>query len=413
MGRALTPEIDPAALLAILAAVCIAVALGFAAFRYRGRFPRWLRSMMARKRLNVIRRDLDRMAEYVGALSASEPAAWPPFELGLAAMAAHQWDKAIEHFQRAQAYAGGTELAQVPNQVGVCHYFAGRLGDALREFENSARLAEQHEDEQGRAAALCNIGVIRHDCGELDGALKQMREALAIARESGNQSAVALHLGNIGNVLREDGKLEDALKSHEEALAISRRIGDEYGVASGLGNIGSVLCDRGDPDRAFERYAEAVATARKIEYELGTVIGLGNIGTLYRDRGELDRALESHEYALVFAHKIGYRVGVATALGNIGLVLAAMRKYEQAVPKLAESLTTLLAAGIANGPRQALYGLSKCDDSLGRERMEALLKEAGLTDESVADTLDRIDQLRSRRPWQKGRRRNPFAPVGR
>jgi hypothetical protein len=45
--------------------------------------------------------------------------------------------------------------------------------------------------------------------------------------------------------------------------------------------------------------------------------------------------------------------------------------------------------------------------------MQALLKDAGLTNEAAADTLDRIDHIRSRRPWQIGSHRNPFAPAGR
>jgi tetratricopeptide (TPR) repeat protein len=413
MGLFQALYLDPVALWMILAAACVAAALGVIAFRYRSRFPRWLRKILARKRLNVIRRDLDRMAEYVGALSASEPNAWPSFENGLAAMALYQWDKAIEDFQRAQSLAGNTQLVQIANQVGVCYYMQGRLDDALREFEKSVRIAEQHEDQPGKTAALCNIGLVCRSCGELDSARNRLAEALAIARETANQSAVALCLGNLGNVYREEGRLEDALKAHEEALAISRRIADEKGVVCGLGNIGSVLCDRGEPDRAFARCTEAVTMARRIGYKLGTVVELGNVGTLYRDQGELTKALESHEYALVFARQIGYRLGEATALGNIGLILVSKRTFDQAAPRLAESLTILLAAGVADGPRQVLYGLSKCDDALGRGHLQALMKRAGLAEESTAEALDRIDMRRSRRPWQTGRQRNPFAPTGR
>lgn len=368
---------------------------------------------MVRKRLDVIVRDLDRMAEYVGELHQLDPAVWQPFERGLAAMSACQWDEAVGYFETAQARAVGTPLAPLPNQIGLCRYMQGRLGEALKGFQDSARLAEQSEDKLGIALALNNIGVILHYYGELNTALKDLRDAQAIARESGNQAAEALCLGNIGNVLREKGELDAALKSQEDALEMARRAGDEQGVASGLGNIGSILRDKGERDRALERYAEAVEVARKIDYKLGAATGLGNIGSLYREKGELDRALESHQPALALAHEARYRVGVATELGNIGLILVGKRLHERAVPYLAESLVFFLASGAANGARQGLYGLSKCDDSLGRERMLELLKRSGSTDEDVADLLDRIDMIRSRRPWQKDRRRNPFAPAAR
>jgi len=403
---------DPAALLLIAVAVVVtAIVVGRAAIRHRRRFPRWLKSLMARKRLDVIVRDVDRMAEYDGGIDDSKQEVWQPFEVGLGAMAAYQWDQAVEHFQGAQANASGTQLAPLLNQLGICRYMQGRLGDALKEFQDSARLARQREDKRGVASTLNNIGVIRRYYGELDVALKFFRDARALARESGSQATEALCLGNIGHVLRQKGELGPALKSQEDALVQSRQTMDQQGVASSLGNIGSILRDRGETDKALERYAEAVEVARKTGYKLGVAIELGNIGSLYRVKGDTDRALKSHESALGLAHEIGYRLGVATELGNIGLILASKRMYERAVPYLAESLMVFLAAGVANGPRQALYGLSRCDDLLGRERMQELLKKAGLSDEGIADKLDRVDQIRTRRPWQTDRLRNPFAPV--
>ena len=414
MGESFLRGYDPVALLLIVLAIAFAATVGgVTIYRQRKRLPRWLRSMMVRRRLDMIRRDLYRMAEYVGSPHESDQAAWQPFEYGLAAMGAHQWNQAITHFRQAQVNAGEAQLAPLFNQIGVCYYMQGRLGDALREFEDSARFAERHQDKGCRASALSNIGVIRHEHGELDPALRDFRAAQVIARESANQAAEVLFLGNIGNVLRERGELNPALKSHEDALAISRRIGDEQGVASGVGNIGSILRDKGDRDKALERYAEAEEKARKIGYKLGATIVLSNIGNLYREKGDIDRALKSHESALALAHEIGYRSGVATELVNIGLIMVSKRQYERAVSYIAESLTFFLAEGVVDGQRQGLYGLSKCDDSLGRDRMQVLMKDAGLTDEAVVDLLDRIDLIRSRRPWQIGRHRNPFAPAAR
>ncbi len=414
MGGILPQGNDPAALLLIALVVVAAVVVAGTAFlRNRRKIPRWLSPIMVKKRLDVIARDYYRMAEHVGRFSDSEPAAWQPFEHGLASMAHYQWQQAIGHFVAAQSRAGGKQLTPFLNQTGVCLYMQGRLADALKQFDESARIAVQEDDAPGRVSALNNIGVIRHEYGELDSALKYFRAAQAVARDSDNRTAVALCLGNIGNVLREKGELGPALKSLEDGLDLSRRGGDDEGVASGLSSIGSVLRDQGEPDKALERYAEAVETARRSGYKLGATIALCNIGNLYRDKGEPERALKSHESALALAHEIGYRPGVATELGNIGLVLVGRRMYDRAVPYLAESLGFSLTAGTTNGIRQGLYGLSRCDDSLGRERLQALLKEVGLAEETVADTLDRIDQIRSRRPWQRDRQRNPFAPTAR
>jgi tetratricopeptide (TPR) repeat protein len=413
MGGTFLEGSDPAALLLIAVAVVgTAIVVGRAVYLHRRKFPRWLKSLVARKRLDVIVRDVDRLAEHDGALNDSEQAVWQPFEVGRAAMAACQWDQAIDDFKRAHANADKTRLAPLLNQHGICLYMKGQLGDALREFQGAARLAQQRGDKRGMASTFNNIGVIRRYFGELDVALKFFRDARALARESGSQETEALCLGNIGHVLRQKGELGPALKAQEDALAISRRVMDQPGVASSLGNIGSILRDRGESDKALERYSEAVEIARKSGYKLGVAIELGNIGSLYRSiKGETDRALKSHEAALALSHEIGYRLGVATELANIGLILTSKRMYERAVPYLAESLVFFVTAGVADGPRQALYGLSRCDDLLGREKMQGLLRKAGLSDDAVADKLARIDQIRTRRPWQIGRLRNPFAPA--
>ena len=403
MGGTPAPGLDPAALLVIVIIVGLGAALGIATLRRRPKVPRWVKLSRPRKRLDVIRRDLDRMAEYIGGLRDSEPIVRQPFELGLAAMTACHWDKAIEHFQEARARAGRAQLVPLLVQIGVCHCIQGSLADALKEFGESSRLADREGDKQGRAAALANIGVIHHEYGELGSALTHLNEALAITRKSGNHRVVALCLGNIGNIHREKGQLDDALKSHEDALAISRRIGDEPGVVSGLGNTASVRRDNGELDKALELYAEAVETAREAGDNFGYAVELGGIGGVYRDKGDLDRALKFHEDALAGARRIGFRLGEATELGNVGLILEKRGAHGQAVPNLVETLTILLLVGVSHGQNQALLGLSRCDDALGRERMQELLKQVPMSDEGTTDLLDRVDQLRQRRPRPKRR----------
>ncbi len=401
MGGTSAEGLDPAALLVIVIIAGVGVALGIVAYRRRLKIPRWLRQKRSKTRLDVIRRDLDRIAEYTGDLRESAIAVSQPFESGRAAMAACQWNQAIEHFRVAQAEASPAQLVPLLNQIGTCHYVQGKLLDALWEFAETARLAEEQGDRPGRIAAINNIGVIHHDHGELGRALELLKEALATARADEDQAVTALCLGNIGNVQRERGELDAALRSHEEALAMSRRIGDEQGIVSGLGNIASIRRDKGELDKALEYYAEAVETARKTGYNLGYAIELGGIGGVYRDKGELDRGLKFHEDALAGVRKIGFRVGVAVELGNVGLILAKKGAHELALPNLAESLTIQLTIGIVPGQLPVLLGLSRCDDTLGRERMEQLLRQAGLKDDGVEDMLERVDQIRRRRPWPR------------
>jgi len=110
-----------------------------------------------------MRRDMDRMAVYIDGLPRSGTAVRQPFELGRAAMAAYEWEQAIEHFREAMARARGAEIVALFNLTGVCQYTQGQLEKALADFEESFRLAKQFRDVNGEAPALGNIGVILHD----------------------------------------------------------------------------------------------------------------------------------------------------------------------------------------------------------------------------------------------------------
>jgi tetratricopeptide (TPR) repeat protein len=391
-------NIDAVLFWASLLAACCAITLAIAVHILYSLNPTVRRARRTAIGNRMLRRDMDRIAEYLDGLANSGPAVRQPFELGLAAMETYDWGQAVEHFREAMVQARGAEIVALFNLSGVCRYTQGMLDYARTSFEEAARLAEQFGDEEGKAPALGNIGVIYHDQGDLDRALQYKEQALAKAHQLGDQWAEAIYLANIGNIWHDKEDLDKALEYHEQALELSRDLGDKWGVSSDLASIASILRDKGALDEAQKYNTEALAMARKIGHRLGVATNLRNTASIYRYLGKLDEALKYGEAALTQARKVGAQSGVATDLGNIGLILTDQRKYELAVPKLAESLAILLASGFADGPRQVVTGLVKCEDKLGRERVEELLKQAGLDERAASDLLDRVDQMRLKKP---------------
>jgi tetratricopeptide (TPR) repeat protein len=383
-----------------------------AAFLARMLRPSKRKAVADEPRPDGLGRSLGRMAEYRNGLSMSEPAVRQPFERGLEEMGACRWDEAVAYFKKAVTVTEGVHRVALLNLIGVCRYTQGRPDEALRHFSESAHLAVGWRTKRGRAQALNNIGLIYRDSGDLDRALEYLEKSLELARELDDQWAVAIQLGNAGSVWHDRGDLDKALDYHEQALAISREIKDQWGVASDLANIGSVHLDKGDSDKALKYDEEALAASRSVGYHLGVVTGLANIANIHRKQGRLDEALQYEEEALAIARKAGYSLGVASELGNIGLDLVTRKKHEEAVPRLAEALTILLSIGVADGPRQACTGLVRCEDSIGRNRVEALLKLSGFDSGKTADLLDRVDQIRMKRPVQVDKRQLVIPTVG-
>jgi tetratricopeptide (TPR) repeat protein len=104
------------------------------------------------KKSGVMRCRPGRMADYLGTLLQSRPEVREPFELGFAAMNISSWDQAIRHFQTAVTATNGPGLVALHNLIGVCHYTQGRLDDALKDFQESARLADQYARAAGAGA---------------------------------------------------------------------------------------------------------------------------------------------------------------------------------------------------------------------------------------------------------------------
>ena len=388
-------------------------------------------------KLNAMLSDLDKMVKHLDGLPKAGSAAREPFELGRAAMAAFKWDEAIAHFREAMKEAEGTQLAALFNLIGLCQYASDRPVDALRDYEESARLAEEFGDRQGKAADLSNIGNIYSAKGERDKALKYYEEALVIHREIAHQPGVANQLGNIGLIYNAKGEPDKALTYHEEALAIHREIGYQRGVANQLGKIGGIYSARGELDKALKHHEEALAIDREIGYERGVATDLGNIGLIYSAKGEPDKALKHYDEALVIDRAIGYQPGVANQLGRIGLVYSAKGEPDKALMYGVESLASyreiayqpgvasalgnvgnayvrtmqtrtsttslvnhndqvdalaknaieylvpalgmLLEMGIADGPKQCMWGLRECLKVLGRERFVAECVRVGMS----------------------------------
>jgi tetratricopeptide (TPR) repeat protein len=405
MGR----TYDAIMFLAMLLTACCAIILAILVHILYSLRPATRRARMKRTGREMLRRDVDRMAEYLDGLARSEPAVRQPFERGLASMQVYNWEQAVELFWEAMLRARGSELVALLNLTGVCRYTQGRLNDARASFEQALRLAEQFRDEPGKAPALGNIGVIWHDLGELERALFYKEQALAKAHQLGDQWAEAIYLANIGNIWHDKGDLDKALEYHEQAFRLSRDLGDKWGIASDLAGIAGVFRDQGVFGRALKYDHQALALTRRIGHQLGVVSNLSSIANTYRFQGKINEALKLDQEALELARKIGYQLGVATDLGNIGLILVRKGRFRQAAPKLAEALSILLAGDVADGPDQLVNGLARCEHRLGRDRLEKLLRESGLEERDLAEQLDLVDQVRQRKPERK---RGLFARGG-
>jgi tetratricopeptide (TPR) repeat protein len=314
--------------------------------------------------------------EYFDGLPESEPAVRVPFEKGRAAMAAYKWDEAISHFEEAMEHAAGTELAALHGLVGRCHYVPGRWQEALESHEESARLAEQFGDKQGKADALDSIGAIWLDRGESTKAPAKHEEALALAREAGARPQEARALVNIGVFHYVSGEPAKAYRYYKDALKIYEETGDRQGQASLLCNIGLAHSMSGEPDKALEYCNQSLALAREIGDRRIEAGALANIDFLRPDELAPAERLANQEQALKLMREVGDKRGQANLLANMGATLIDMGEYEKAVASYLTAQNTYSVPDTITGPKRYRHGLGRCLDAMGRDKFVAACAKA-------------------------------------
>ncbi|MFO7675807.1 MAG: tetratricopeptide repeat protein [bacterium] len=367
----------PEALFWTLAGVVLAaVGIGLSVYLYRRSKSQ---GRMTETRLDVLQRDVEGLRHDLRAYLDGLPAAAAPvrdrFLLGEAARRAYRWDEAIRHYRAAMKEARGTELAALFNLVGLCHYLAERRQQALENYEESARLAGQLDDQRGRGIALHNAGVVRHDWGELDEARRLFEESLALTRRLGDDSGVAKALHHLGLIHQVKGEIPRARSLYEESLVLARRHSSAPAVAQTLHNLATVHQVQGNFGRARELYEESLKLAREHGDKHGIARGLHQLAMLSQEQGNVAAARELYEESLALKRELGSRTGIATTLGQLGMLAEVENDYRAALVNYSVALAVFeqLKSHHAGTARECLDDLRA---RLGDEAFAQLARDA-------------------------------------
>ncbi len=207
------------------------------------------------------------------------------------------------------------------NGLALALDHAGRLPEAIRQFEEALRLAP------GDVEIRDNLGVTLEHAGRTADAIRHYQAALAL-----KPNFPEAH-NNLGNALARFKRYPEAIQQYEEAL----RLRPDY--AETRYNLGGALDLAERTDEAIQQYEAALRL--KPDYAEAH----NNFGNLLHRIGRDAEAVQQYEAALRL------EPGLARAHHNLGLVFektgqipAAMQQYEAALrlqPDLAEAQNNL------------------------------------------------------------------------
>ena len=206
------------------------------------------------------------------------------------------------NFERGKATAYST--------IGVLHYRAGAMADAISAHLLSYDIREKIGDENGVARSSINLGNIYSDMHDTTHAMEYYLKALEILERGNDQERLAIVCLDIGGLYLAEYQVEQANRFARRALEIGIATDDLLLQAQALNNIGVGFEYGIMPDSALYVYKKAYDLAEQLGDKVMIVDAGMNIGNIYRAKKQYDEAIRWHSEMIVQANSIGYVEGL-------------------------------------------------------------------------------------------------------
>ncbi len=339
---------------------------------------------------------LDRIAEALGELGSK----------ARVSMLRAKYVLSLGDFQRSAEYARhAAEWAWAASDVEVAlgaHLILpeaslrqGHLEEAMRQAEETLRLAQHHERQAEQGTALNLMGLIALE--QKRGALVRvfLEASLEIARLCSDRALEAKSLNNLG---RSAGEIERdwgaARHYYEQAYAIVHERGDRPAEGIALINLGMAAGAQGDFSASRSYHDRALSITREIGDPYHEAYTLINLSAVAGMQGDASNALQFATAAVDLASRIGDRSGEAWGLLYKGHALLAARNLEAAEQAFQTSVSIWDEQGQPGLAAEPLTGLilaalEKNDMAAAREWTERIMThlEAGGTLEGTDEPL--------------------------
>jgi hypothetical protein len=161
---------------------------------------------------------------------------------------------------------------------GILAALLSDLSGAHAELEGALEWFEAHDDDEGRAIALCGLGIATAPI-DADRARTLVLERARLFASLGDTWAEAMVLTTLGwlDAGRGDFPHQDLI---ERAYSLARTMGDDVATAHAAANLAEMRLARGRPDEAREALETAFTAYEAVGHESGMSYGLETAAVL-------------------------------------------------------------------------------------------------------------------------------------
>ena len=263
--------------------------------------------------------ELEGAERYLQDLVKAQPEnAIPHYGLGYLSQLRNDWDRGLEHLDRALELRN--DLLDARSVKAVIYFYTARYDDCLNTSLEALEMAEKLRDLDFQCVFTGHAGIAHLYTSRYAEAQKWCSRSLSLAREIDKKDDQARNLGNLGVIYRDTRRYADALDTFSEALELAEAIGDRRREGLFYRNIGTVYSMMNDHANAlqyFEKARPIIAGTGDRNFESLT---LWSMGTSYYNMCKYPEALQYSQKALDIANDIADRWGQERFLNTVGLV---------------------------------------------------------------------------------------------
>ena len=279
----------------------------------------------------------------------------------------------------AEAHGNTLDVALAKRNLGLLHFKADRLQDAVTLWSNALALFEEERAHAQAARLLCDIGNARKLLGMHQRAQRDYEQALTVLNsvDSADLETRGVVLSNAGNAYAEQGDADSADSFFNESIALAEKLGDSSAESTRRNNYGYFLVQVGRPRRAITLLEQALVISSAKGYALAQAIQLDNLGLAHDSTGEYTIARDFHQQALAKIEGLHQPYWHASISINLATTLISLGKVDDAQPLVDAALQTAREVGQGDLLVRALTAKALVSLRMGRYTdAQAALDEA-------------------------------------
>ncbi|WP_434035369.1 tetratricopeptide repeat protein [Formosa sp. 4Alg 33] len=194
----------------------------------------------------------------------------------------------------------------------------GNHVEALKNFSESKKIFNKHNNQVARASVLNAEAILYHTVGKSQIAIKIYNQVLSIYQRINSSFNIANTYLNISMVYRDLFKNEKAKESILKTIEISNKNNFISLLASAYRELGIIFKNEDELILAEENLRIALTYFDKENNKEGKAFCLGNLGLVNFQKEYFKESLEYHSSSLLIFKEIGHQWGSANETANVG-----------------------------------------------------------------------------------------------